>query len=101
MHGLGLSLWAGEDLVDVSDKVIQAKPVKVEKIGDAYMYGTDKFKNTLKVYKQNMEHSIESVMSQVKKRHNPDVATLKKLKQELNKIKNEQEKTKGNTKSAK
>ena len=23
MHGLGLSLWAGEDLVDVSDKVIQ------------------------------------------------------------------------------
>ena len=101
MHGLGLSLWAGEDLVDVSDKVIAVKPVKVEKIGDAYMYGTDKFKNTLKVYKQNMEHSIESVMAQVKIRHNPDVATLKKLKQELNKIKNEQEKTKGNTKSAK
>ena len=74
---------------------------KVEKVGNAYIYGSEKFENTLKVYKQNIEHSIESVMAQVKKRHNPDVATLNKLKEELNKIKNEQEKTKGNTKSVK
>ena len=38
MHGLGLSLWAGEDLVDVSEKVIE--PVVIEKIKDAYIYGS-------------------------------------------------------------
>jgi len=99
MHGLGLSLWAGEDLIDISDKVIQ--PVVVEKVEDAYMYGSDKFKNTLDVYRKNRHHSVEAVLKSVKNKYSPDVATLNKLKEELNKIKNEQEKTKGNTKSVK
>ena len=99
MHGLGLSLWAGQDLIDISDKVIQ--PVVVEKVEDAYMYGSDKFKNTLDVYRKNRHHSVEAVLKSVKNKYSPDVATLNKLKEELNKIKNEQEKTKGNTKSVK
>ncbi len=37
----------------------------------------------------------------MKNKHNPDPKTLQKLKEELNKIKDEQEKTKGNTKSVK
>ena len=40
MHGLGLSLWAGEDLQDISEKVIE--PVVIEKIEDAYIYGSEK-----------------------------------------------------------
>ena len=99
MHGLGLSLWAGEDLVDVSEKVIE--PVVIEKIKDAYIYGSEKFQNTLDVYRKNLGHSVEAVLKSVKNKHNPDVATLNKLKQELNKIKNEQEKIKRNTKSVK
>ena len=74
---------------------------KVENIEDAYLYGSDKFKNTLDVYRKNRHHSVEAVLKSVKNKYNPDVATLNKLKEELNKIKNEQEKTKGNTKSVK
>jgi|TARA_Y100000015_G_scaffold42935_1_gene51492 hypothetical protein len=99
MHGLGLSLWAGEDLVDVSEKVIE--PVVIEKIEDAYIYGSAKFQNTLDVYRKNLGHSVEAVLKSVKNKHNPDPKTLQKLKEELNKIKDEQEKTKGNTKSVK
>jgi len=42
-HGLGLSVWAGEDLVDVSEE--NATPVVIEKIEDAYIYNSEKFKN--------------------------------------------------------
>ena len=99
MHGLGLSLWAGEDLLDISEKVIE--PVVIEKIEDAYIYGSKKFQNTLDVYRKNTGHSVEAVLKSVKNKHNPDPKTLQKLKEELNKIKDEQEKTKGNTKSVK
>ena len=99
MHGLGLSLWAGEDLQDISEKVVE--PVVIEKIEDAYIYGSEKFQNTLDVYRKNLGHSVEAVLKSVKNKHNPDPKTLQKLKEELNKIKDEQEKTKGNTKSVK
>jgi len=99
MHGLGLSLWAGEDLQDISEKVIE--PVVIEKIENAYIYGSEKFQNTLDVYRKNTGHSVEAVLKTVKNKHNPDPKTLQKLKEELNKIKDEQEKTKGNTKSVK
>lgn len=99
MHGLGLSLWAGEDLQDISEKVIE--PVVIEKIDDAYIYGSEKFQNTLDVYRKNTGHSVEAVLKTVKNKHNPDPKTLQKLKEELNKIKDEQEKTKGNTNSVK
>lgn len=99
MHGLGLSLWAGEDLQDISEKVIE--PVVIEKIDDAYIYGSEKFQNTLDVYRKNSGHSVEAVLKTVKNKHNPDPKTLQKLKEELNKIKDEQEKTKGNTNSVK
>lgn len=84
-HGLGLSVWAGEDLVDVSEE--NATPVVIEKIEDAYIYNSEKFKNTLKVYKLNMDCDIKTVLHQVEQKHNPDIDTLKKLEQELNKIK--------------
>jgi hypothetical protein len=98
-HGLGLSVWAGEDLVDVSE--VNVTPVVIEKIEDAYIYNSEKFKNTLKVYKSNMDCDIKTVLHQVKKKHNPDIATLNQLENELNKIKTQNEKPKTNAKSVK
>ena len=58
MHGLGLSLWAGEDLVDISESAPAVKSVNkitLKKTGDAW-------EGVVNYVKANKTHPLSSIM---------------------------------------
>ena len=58
MHGLGLSLWAGEDLVDISESAPTVKSVDkitLKKTGDAW-------EGVVNYVKANKTHPLSSIM---------------------------------------
>jgi hypothetical protein len=87
LHGLGLSLWIGEDVeaLKTLDGVVFKTPVKKE----SYTKNGTKWKNTIKQYKELIDTPIDVVLKNVKSKHDPSALVLTQLEKELNKIKKE------------
>ena len=87
LHGLGLSLWIGEDVeaLKTLDGVVFKSPVKKE----SYTKNGTKWKNTIKQYKELIDTPIDVVIKNVKSKHDPSALVLTQLEKELNKIKKE------------
>tara|TARA_R110000787_G_scaffold106598_1_gene214316 strand:- start:40060 stop:40704 length:645 start_codon:yes stop_codon:yes gene_type:complete len=87
LHGLGLSLWIGEDVeaLKTLDGVTFKEPV--QKV--YYTKNSPKWKNTINQYKELIDTPIDVVLKNVKNKHNPTSLVMTALEDELNKIKKE------------
>tara|TARA_R100000935_G_C2834901_1_gene167506 strand:- start:2158 stop:2799 length:642 start_codon:yes stop_codon:yes gene_type:complete len=85
LHGLGLSLWIGEDVEALKklDGVTFKEPIKKE----TYTKNSPKWKNTINQYKELIDTPISVVLKNVKNKHNPTQSVLSDLEKELNKLK--------------
>ena len=77
---------------------------KVEKVGNTYIKGSEKYNFTLKQYMESHPYDIKLVVQAVKRRHNPDARTINQLEKDLLKLKTKlderQKATTKNTQSA-
>ena len=81
MHGLGLSLWIGEDTARLNTaKVISAKPK--EKI--TYELTTDKWDKVLLYIAKNKDKGFDFIISQLSTKYNVTTQIKNKVKKALN-----------------
>ncbi|NKC02121.1 MAG: DUF1071 domain-containing protein [Pseudomonadales bacterium] len=72
MHGLGLSLWSGEDIVQTTNEVTPKKEEKVELI-----INTDNWAKVLKYIASNKELGLPKIIKNLETKYNLK-ATIKK-----------------------
>jgi hypothetical protein len=72
MHGLGLSLWSGEDIVQTTTEATPKKEEKIELI-----INTDNWANVLKYIESNKELGLPNIIKKLETKYNLK-ATIKK-----------------------
>jgi hypothetical protein len=77
MHGLGLSLWAGEDLVDISENT--AKVVTDTKSKPTLKKTHDKWNDVVNFVKANKNEPFSSTIAKVEQKFTLTAATKKEL----------------------
>lgn len=75
MHGLGLSLWAGEDLVDISE---EAPPVK-SKEKPTLKKSSDKWDDVVSYVKDNNTKPLSTIIKTLETRYTIPAAIKKEL----------------------
>jgi len=77
MHGLGLSLWAGEDLVDISENA--PKVIPTTKILPTLKKTHEKWNDVVNFVKANKKEPFSSTIAKVELRYMLTAATKKEL----------------------
>tara|TARA_Y100000401_G_scaffold99057_1_gene87129 strand:+ start:108 stop:689 length:582 start_codon:yes stop_codon:yes gene_type:complete len=80
MHGLGLSLWIGEDTARLNDKA-ETKTVKKE---ERFELTTDKWDKVLMYIAKNKDKGLEYIVSQLSTKYTVTPAIKSKIKKALN-----------------
>jgi len=80
MHGLGLSLWIGEDTARLNDKA-ETKTVKKD---ERFELTTDKWDKVLMYIAKNKDKGLEYIVSQLSTKYTVTPAIKSKIKKALN-----------------
>jgi hypothetical protein len=84
MHGLGLSLWTGEDLPDTAAAV--AEPPEQPKVATIYelAVGDDNWANVLKYIAANKELGLDKIVANIERKYKMKAAVKKEIAKQLN-----------------
>lgn len=77
MHGLGLSLWAGEDLIDISESSIKTAPVAKAK--PTLKKTHEKWNDVVNFVKANKNELFSATISKVEQKYTLTAAIKKEL----------------------
>jgi len=77
MHGLGLSLWAGEDLVDISESSIKTAPA--EKAKPTLKKTHEKWNSVVNFVKANKNELFSATIAKVEQKYTLTAAIKKEL----------------------
>ena len=79
MHGLGLSLWAGEDLADISETAPKKKPVSAAAKKPVLKNTHEKWNDVVNFVKANKNEPFASIISKVEQKYSLSVTIKKEL----------------------
>lgn len=77
MHGLGLSLWAGEDLIDISESAIKTTPVPKAK--PTLKNTHEKWNDVVNFVKSNKKELFSATIAKVEQKYTLTAAIKKEL----------------------
>jgi len=85
MHGLGLSLWTGEDLPE-AEKPAAPEPPEQAKVITTYelAVGDDNWANVLKYIAANKELGLEKIVANIERKYKMKAAVKKEIAKQLN-----------------